>query len=249
MFEQTLLAQPGGHRVFGTFAGVAGQALFAGALILAPLVFPQVLPQVQSLTALVAPGPPPPPPVQTVRPRGTVVHHLFRCTFCEPVAIPKRVAQIVDDVPDAAPAAGFIGVPGVVGDGVPGGVLTGILASRPAPIPPPQPVTAAPRPVDSAPAPVARYPVGGDVKPATLIRRVDPVYPALAKQARVSGVVELEGVIGVDGRVHELKVKSGPALLVKAAVDAVSQWLYQPTKLNGQPVEVIMPVTVTFRLN
>ncbi len=248
MFEQTLLAQPAGHRVFGTFAGVAGQALFAGALILAPMVFPQVLPQVQSLTALVAPGPPPPPPVQTVRPRGTIAHHLFRCTVCEPVAIPKRVAQILDDVPDAAPAADFIGVPGGVGDGVPGGVLTGILASRP-PVPPPPPPAAAAKPAPPAPAAIARYRVGGDVKPATLIRRVDPVYPALAKQARVSGVVELEGVIGVDGRVHELKVKSGPALLVKAAVDAVSQWLYQPTKLNGQPVEVIMPVTVTFRLN
>ncbi len=248
MFEQTILTTPAGHRVFGTFAGVAGQAFFAGALILAPMIFPQVLPQVQSLTSLVAPGPPPPPPGTTVRPKGTVAHHLFRCTFCEPAAIPKRVAEIVDAVADAPPAVDSIGVPGSVGVGVPGSILSSLLEMRPAPVPPPA-AAAAPKPAPDVPTPIARYRPGGNVKPAMLIRRVDPVYPAIAKQARISGVVELEGVIGVDGRVHELKVKSGPALLVQAALDAVSQWLYQPTKLNGQPVEVIMPVTVTFRLN
>ena len=81
------------------------------------------------------------------------------------------------------------------------------------------------------------------------IHRVEPIYPSIARQARVAGVVELQGVIGTDGRIHELKVLSGHPLLVKAAVDAVSQWIYAPTILNGQPVEVAAPITVNFKLN
>jgi protein TonB len=65
---------------------------------------------------------------------------------------------------------------------------------------------------------------------------------------RVSGVVELRGVLGTDGRIHELRVLSGHPLLVKAAVDAVLRWVYAPTVLNGQAVEVEAPIIVTFRL-
>jgi protein TonB len=87
------------------------------------------------------------------------------------------------------------------------------------------------------------------VKEAVVVRRVEPVYPDLARRARISGEVQLEGVIGTDGRIRELKVLSGHPLLTKAALDAVSQWLYRPTTLNGEAVEVIAPITVTFRLN
>jgi len=87
------------------------------------------------------------------------------------------------------------------------------------------------------------------VRPATLVSRVEPVYPVMAQQMHVSGTVELEALIGTDGRIRELKVKSGPPLLVRAAVDAVRQWLYEPTLLNGDPVEVIQPITVRFSLH
>ncbi|MCX6619691.1 MAG: energy transducer TonB, partial [Acidobacteria bacterium] len=90
---------------------------------------------------------------------------------------------------------------------------------------------------------------GGNVQEALILRRVIPIYPVLAKQARVSGVVRLEGIIGRDGTVQQLRVISGHALLVKSAVDAVRQWLYRPTLLNGEPVEVISPIEVTFHLN
>ena len=76
-----------------------------------------------------------------------------------------------------------------------------------------------------------------------------PEYPVLARQARVSGVVELVGIIGVDGIIRQLKVISGHPLLVKAAVDAVTQWRYQPTLLSNEPVEVIAPIRVTFTLS
>jgi protein TonB len=90
---------------------------------------------------------------------------------------------------------------------------------------------------------------GGLVQLARPIHRVEPRYPALARQARISGEVELAGVIGTDGRIHELKVVRGHPLLVHAALDAVRQWIWAPTTLNGDPVEVIAPIIVTFVLN
>lgn len=83
---------------------------------------------------------------------------------------------------------------------------------------------------------------------ASLINQVKPVYPPLARQARVSGVVILEAVIGKDGSIAEVKVISGHPLLQQAAIDAVSQWKYKPTLLNNEPVEVQTTVTVTFSL-
>ena len=74
---------------------------------------------------------------------------------------------------------------------------------------------------------------------AKLIRQPKPVYPPLAKQARISGVVHLTAVIAKDGTIQDLKVISGHPLLVQAAMEAVKQWVYQPTLLNGEPVEVV----------
>jgi protein TonB len=71
----------------------------------------------------------------------------------------------------------------------------------------------------------------------------------LARNMRIQGTVELSSVIGVDGRLKELRVLSGHPLLAGAAIDAVKQWIYEPTYLNGDPVEVIAPITVTFKLN
>jgi protein TonB len=111
----------------------------------------------------------------------------------------------------------------------------------------PEPVVATP-PKTTA-APVVRPPRISVVELAHPIHRVDPIYPPLARQARISGVVELQGVLGTDGRIHELKVLRGHPMLVKAALDAVSQWTYAPTILNGQAVEVVAPIIVTFKLN
>ena len=84
---------------------------------------------------------------------------------------------------------------------------------------------------------------------AKLVRQPLPVYPPLARQTRVSGVVRLIGTIGRDGTIQQLRVISGHPLLVRSALDAVSQWIYRPTLLNGQPVEVIAPIDVHFKLN
>ena len=84
---------------------------------------------------------------------------------------------------------------------------------------------------------------------ARLVHRVDPVYPPFARQARISGTVELTGVIGIDGRIRELQIVHGHPFLAKAALEAVRQWMYEPTLLNGAAVEVIAPITVNFLLN
>jgi protein TonB len=84
---------------------------------------------------------------------------------------------------------------------------------------------------------------------ARLVHRVEPVYPPVAKLAHISGTVELTAIVGTDGHIRELRVLSGNPLLTKAALDAVSQWIYAPPVLNGERVEVIAPITVNFRLD
>ncbi len=101
---------------------------------------------------------------------------------------------------------------------------------------------------ESAPMP-QRIRVGGNVQNANLVSRVNPVYPPLAKQARIQGAVHLTVVIGRDGLIQNIEVISGHPLLVPAAQEAVKQWTYKPTLLNGSPVEVITQVDVNFTLS
>jgi protein TonB len=124
------------------------------------------------------------------------------------------------------------GVEGGVSGGVTGGIVGGLAEAPPPPPPPP-------------PAPVR---VGGNIKPPTKTKDVRPTYPSIAQSARVQGVVIIEATIGPDGRVQEAKVLRSIALLDAAALDAVKQWVFTPTTLNGVPVPVIMTVTVNFTL-
>jgi protein TonB len=167
--------------------------------------------------------------------------------FVAPAHIPTRVVMI-----DDAPAANYVvGVPD--GDargserGVAGAFFTG-LAAEPVRIAPPAVPVAPPKPA-SVPEEPKRYRQGGQVQLGRLIRKLEPSYPSLAKSARVSGTVQLEAVVGIDGRVREVKVLNGSPLLARAAVDAVSQWVYEPSRLNGELIEIIANIAVTFKLN
>lgn len=93
-----------------------------------------------------------------------------------------------------------------------------------------------------------RIRVGGNVQSVNLVQKVTPVYPPLAKQARIQGTVRFTVTIGKDGRVMDVELVSGHPLLVEAAKDAVAQWQYRPTLLNGNPVEVVTQVDVNFTL-
>jgi len=221
------------------------EVLLVGVMILVPLIYTEALPKAQLMTFLVAPPPPPPPPPPPAAAaparalaRRVTADDLMRA----PTVIPKTITQIKDE-PEIAPsaAAGVVGgvpggVPGGSVGGVLGGVIGGVLSAAVPPPPPPQP--AAPR----------RIRVGGQVEQAKLIFKPNPEYPPLAKMARITGVVRLEAIISRDGTIQDLKVISGHPLLVKAAIDAVSRWRYQPTLLNGEPVEVITEVDVHFTL-
>lgn len=162
--------------------------------------------------------------------------------FVAPTKIPTSTPRIFDDVA-ALP-------PGITGsgssDGIPGLSPTIDLnqhTAAPAPPAPKPPVQAA---QSTAPR---RVRPGGDVRPPKLIREVRPAYPPLARQARIQGAVKLTAVVSREGTVQSLQVSSGHPLLIQAAMDAVRQWRYEPTLLNGEPVEVILVVDVNFLLS
>jgi protein TonB len=135
-----------------------------------------------------------------------------------------------------APTGGVIsGIIGSVPGGVPGGVIGGVVGGVPS-VPPAADGT-------------KRITIGGNAQQAKLIRQPRPVYPPLAKQARISGVVHLAAVIGKDGNVINLAVISGHPLLIPSALEAVQLWVYQPTLLNGEPVEVSTQIDVNYTLS
>ena len=163
-----------------------------------------------------------------------------------PKSVPKEIATIrEEELPPASSGVGGVmgGIPGGVAGGTPGGVLGGIIgavaAPQFAPPPPPPPKVVTPK----------RITIGGNVQQAKLVRQPKPVYPPLAKQARISGVVHLAAVISKDGTIQDLKVISGHPLLIPSALEAVKQWVYQPTLLNGEPVEVSTQIDVNFTLS
>jgi Ca-activated chloride channel family protein len=141
------------------------------------------------------------------------------------------VAGIVSIPRYVAPSAG-----GVVG-GVVGGVSGGILGGAPPPPPPPPPPN---------PRKVAPMSVGGNVQESKILLRVDPVYPEAARRARVSGIVMVEISVDENGNVAQARVIRGHPLLDEAAVNAVKQWKYSPTLLNGVPIPVVATATVVF---
>jgi protein TonB len=166
-----------------------------------------------------------------------------------PTHIPSRPV-IIEDPPDFVSGSGAVpgGVPGGMPGGTPGGLPAGIADAVNHFVPvlkPPVPVLVIAEP-PKAPPPPQRV---SWVRMANPIHRVEPVYPRIAIDAHISGTVELQGVLGVDGRIHELKVLRGHPFLIKAAVDAVLQWTYEPAMLNGQPVEVQAPIQVNFVLS
>jgi protein TonB len=245
MFETAVLTNPS-KRVWSTCAGMTAQALLVLAVGLAPVIRPDVLPRARMLISLVAPGAPerpaPAAPLhhEVVRVAPARPFHLVDGRLQLPGAPPPHAERIEDPPDDSAPCVGCI-----VGRGGPPSILlTDILT------PPAVEIRTHEKPPVAIP-PTPSQPIrltGGDVRLAHPIHRVEPRYPQLAIAAHISGAVELEGIIGTDGRIRDLHALSGNPLLVPSALEAVRQWVYLPTLLNGKPVEVVGPITVIFRL-
>jgi protein TonB len=249
MFDQTFVGDAQTKKPVTVFISFVFQIVLVIVAIIIPLIFTDSLPKTQLTSFLVAPPPPPPPPpppevVQQVKPVKVIKRQFDMGVLTAPKEIPKEVAVIEET---EMPPAG-VGVAGGVAGGVPGGamggVLSGIVGSVPSAAPPPPPPPAE----KPKPATPQRIRVGGNVAEAKVINRVQPVYPPLAKQARVSGTVRLNAVISRDGTIQDLQVVSGHPLLVQAALQAVRQWRYSPTLLNGEPVEVATVIDVNFTL-
>src|SRR5271167_1866352 len=206
------------------------QGVIVVVFVLIPLIYTEALPKQLLTTFLVAPAPPPPPPPPAAAAPRIVkpVARLIQAgKMMAPTVIPKKVEMIKEEElpPDVGSVGVTGGVPGGIAGGSAGGVLGGIIGGVGSIMPPPP--KAAP----------ARIRVGGNVQAAKMVRQIMPVYPPIAKTAHISGTVTLHAVIGKDGTVQNLEYVSGPPLLMKSAMDAVKQWRYQPTQLNGDPVE------------
>jgi periplasmic protein TonB len=215
------------------------EVILIGVAVLIPLIYTEALPKAMISVSLVAPPPPPPPPPPPAAAPVRVIRKVTAEDIMRaPTVIPKTIVQIKDQPTPPQASVGVVGgVPGGMPGGTPGGVLGSILSSA-APPPPPPPKSAAPK----------RIRVGGQVEAAKAIFKPTPQYPPLAKMARIQGTVRLEAIISTDGTIQDLKVISGHPLLVKAAMEAVQRWRYQPTLLNGEPVQVITEIDVNFTL-
>lgn len=242
MFQDSTV--PRGRRPYAFAFSFLFQCLGLALLAAVSIVVAPSLPTAVWTDVLLTPPPPrsaPPPAAEVVRSRAPA-----RFTeLVQPTAIPDRVRIIVDDPSDFAEAA-LPGIPDLgLGPGAGGG--TGLPIGVPGPsgpvAPPPPPPVEKPAPQPAAPVAVPSL-----MQEAKLIHRVQPVYPRIAVQTRTEGTVKLQAVIASDGTIERLEATSGHPLLVRAALEAVKQWRYRPTILNGQAVPVATQIDVRFRL-
>jgi protein TonB len=218
------------------------EVLLVGVIAVVPLVHTEALPKMLVVGPIPLPTAPPPPPAippaHTKAPRRVSAEEILKA----PVTIPETIAVIREEPVPPEGVAGVVpaAIPGGIPHGTPGGFPTGLLDGNAWSWNPPPP------PKVSKPAPIR---VGGQVIAAKLIYQPMPDFPAMARMARIQGTVLLEAGIAKDGSIQSLKVLRGHPLLVTAALEAVKRWRYQPTLLNGEPVEVLTEISVNFTLD
>ena len=214
------------------------QGLLLGALLAYPLIKMEA---VQKAFRIIESGDPPPPlGIRTPNPgpRKRIKRKFNVAQLYEtPVVIPETIEFVEDELLTEGPESEYIGGP--IGEGIPGdpfGVFgsSGDPSSEQTPPPPETPS----RPIR----------VGGQVQAAKLISSPSPVYPLPARAARIEGTVRLRAIVSRSGTIKDLQVLSGSPWLVNAALNAVQRWRYQPTLLNGEPVEVDTIVEIKFSL-
>lgn len=193
-------------------------------------------------TILFIPARPTPPPTTkqsaVAAPAAIQMRQMFRPVFAAPRHIPTRIATLpVPSAPDLL-ISSAVSNSGPVLFGIPqlgeqnGPAPAAVSIAKPAPRTKPSFIR-----------------VSNGVQAAKLLQQIKPAYPQLARAARISGTVRLQAIIGRDGTIRNLQLVGGPPLLVAAALDAVSRWVYKPTLLNGEPVEVFTEIEVNFTLS
>jgi protein TonB len=227
MFADTYVPV-GDKRPYTVLVSIVAHSVIIVAAIMVPVMASDVVmpPQYALITfrdAPPLPPPMPPPPGNAPRPSVPDVEPSI------PVVAPDGISKEEPVQPTSAVGDDVNLMTGVIfGDNI-----TGLV-----PVAPPPPA------VDRAPV----VPAGGVVQRPMKVRDAAPTYPAIARAARVQGIVIIEATIGVNGNVQDARILRSIPLLDAAALDAVRQWQYTPTRLNGTPVAVVMTVTVNFRL-
>lgn len=217
-----------------TLASFAMQALALSLLLAIPLLTIQGPPKLrwfEESPILM----PPPAPAPLTRGQGTVnSSNLSQGHILQPPTIPLTIAILNEQRVASSPDVSGLGVEGSIGTS-----RRGVWGSAG----PSVEVTPPPTPAPTHPLKVSHWAQGN------LIYRVQPIYPPLARQARIQGTVELRAIVSQAGTIENLAVVSGHPMLVKSALEAVRQWRYRPYLLNSEPIEVETDITVNFVLS
>jgi periplasmic protein TonB len=225
------------RRGWSTLTSFTLQVLIATVLLILPIFRTTGLPALRQISTPISLGEPA-PEGPAVRPhRGSVMApaHPAVIVFREPSQTPSIVPAVGDETAPAMPSTGAY-IPGSGGSGDRRGI-SGLFTEGTRPMLPPAP-----------PKPAPSHFRISHIDEGNLIRKVQPLYPPLARSARIQGVVVLQAMISKEGTIENLHVLSGHPMLTAAAIDAVRQWRYRPYILNGAPVEVETQITVNFSL-
>jgi len=222
------------HRGWTTLASFGFQAMALSLLLLTPLIWIQGPPKLQWFEPLPVPAAPPAPASPVTGQHPTRSSNISDGHLQLPPTIPASVANLNEQPVASSPDVSGLRVVGSTGSR--GGGVISSIGSAVEVVPPPQPV----------PVPPLRISHWAE---GNLIYRVQPIYPLLARQARVQGAVELRAIVSKSGTIENLVVLRGHPLLVPAAINAVRQWRYRPYLLNGEAIEVETEITVNFVLN
>ena len=241
MFEQSILTDDANNRPWSFVASATAELLVVSLLILIPLGYTDHLPGFHWKNVVVG------PPVHLIQ-QPVLVHTGTTTSSLRPVF--THAARIFNPMSPSRSAQYNVAEPTQLD--IPPGAMPSSDGSPTAPLdavwkPPVArgPTTA----TNTSKTTAAPLHVSQGVQMAKIVRQVLPIYPPLAKQTHTSGVVHLIGVIAKDGTIQNLQIISGHPLLARAAVEAVQQWVYKPTLLNGEAVEVICPIDVNFTLS
>jgi protein TonB len=225
------------QRGWTTLTSFALQSVAIAALLTLPLLYTEGLPKLHVLSVSAPMGLPPgrPPSAEHRPPTSRIQSNLFHGIVVAPSTVPSGITHVVDDSQpqDAPPCA--ICVPGGTGPMSNSNPIIESIGNTIAVVPP-------------LPKPSVHRPPISHMMEGNLIHKVQPVYPPLARAARIQGAVVLRAIISRTGTIENLQVTSGHPGLVGAAIDAVRQWRYRPYVLNDEPVEVETQVTVNFSL-
>jgi protein TonB len=229
-----------GRRSWTTVTSFGLQAVIISLLLLLPVLQTVGLPAARTVSTPISLGRRSPDPVagavRTAAPHAAQ-NTILPARLMEPSHIPIAIRMGADEPTVQAP-----GGPGggLEGTGLPAGTGDGLLPN----------LFGGLRPVLPTPPPTITHVIRqSSMLEGNLLHRVEPVYPPLAKTARIQGSVVLVAVISKAGTIDNLHAVSGPPMLVPAAVAAVSQWRYRPYILNSEPIEVETQITVNFLLS